>query len=169
MELVYWGSAFALLAIAGGLRGAIERRHYVYLGVIAVSFFTILLLVDDTLSRHDGELWRIAVFLGSVLLTVGWMVTNEIAILTNRRHHTINMITDYISGRQHIRDREVIRESLPKREDKLTPEIVDFDDENATLTQAIDRELNFFEFAAIGLESGDLDAANDLLTAISGS
>ena len=40
----------------------------------------------------------------------------------------------------------------------MAPSIAPFDDENNCLTQAIDRELNFLEFTAIGIKSGDLDS-----------
>ena len=132
------------------------RRHAIYILalVFSVAVTTWLLQVGT----HQGpEAWRISVFLGSVLLTLGWIVTNEVAIQNSRRQHTINTIVQMIHSAQVIQDKQTIKASLPRHDSILTTDIVKFDDENNLLLQAVDRELNFLEFIAASIEAGDMD------------
>jgi hypothetical protein len=88
---------------------------------------------------------------------IGWIVTNEVSILNSRRQHTINIVIEFMHNPQRVKDKEVIREFLPNSSAKLTPQIAPFDQDAHRFIAAIDRELNFFEFIAAGIATGDLD------------
>ena len=136
-------------------RGIIRKRHYVYLAVAAVAYYLLYYIGRNAIEKD--ELWRASIFIGTIFVTIGWIVTNEISLINSRKQHTINLITDYMINTQRIYDKRMIRRYLPAYTTKLTAGIVSFDDEAHELCEAVDRELNFFEFIAIGLETGDLD------------
>ncbi len=103
-------------------------------------------------------MWRAATFIGSISVTVGWVVTSETTIRNSKRQHTISRITAQTSDQSRIANRRTIKAALPSSDSKLTVDIVGFlDNELHELPDAIDRELNFFEFAAAGIQSDDID------------
>jgi hypothetical protein len=137
----------------------LEIRHWFYFAILVLSLVFFGWLYDDTIRNHEGEMWRLGVFFGSILVTIGWIVTNEFSIRNSRKQHTITLITTYFTNAQRIEDKKVIHKYLPTYRSKLTAEIVRFDAESHELLVAIDRELNFFEFLAIGVNRNDLDEA----------
>jgi hypothetical protein len=96
-------------------------------------------------------------FAGAMLVASGWIVTNEISIRNLRKQHTISLLSDFLIRKERLEDRKLIKKMLPKFALITTVTGVSFDDDNSDLLQAIDRELNFYEFVAVGLENGDLD------------
>ncbi|MBT3553406.1 MAG: DUF4760 domain-containing protein [Rhodospirillaceae bacterium] len=136
-------------------RGVLRPRHFVYIGVGILAYYVMYYLVRGGI---EGEnLWQLSIFTGTIFLSIGWIVSNEISILNSRKQHTINLISDYMINSQRIKDKTVIKKYLPKYTDKLTSAIMNFEAEDLDIGQAIDREINFFEFVAVGLETGDLD------------
>jgi hypothetical protein len=133
----------------------VNARYCVYAGV---SVIALVALGFDIINNvwGDQKQWQITIFLGSMLIAAGWVVTNEVTIRNSRKQHTINLITTLMTNQKRIEDKEKIREKLP-RSQRLNRTILDYDAENDPLAQAIDRELNFYEFIAIGLATGDLD------------
>src|SRR5579872_2799156 len=134
--------------------------RYLLYGVVLAScaLLSYVLTVDST---TNGMLWHIAPFYGSVLLTVGWVVSAELNVKNSKRQHTINLITQHTSDRQRIENRDVILKYLPSYKDKFTQDIVSFGNETHELTKAIDLELNFYEFLAAAVLRDDVD--EDLL------
>ena len=133
----------------------VRRRYFFYAVVAALSAGGFHIDLRDLWGDPDKE-WQITVFLGSNLIVLGWIFTNEIALSNSRKQHTITLITNFVTNGQRILDKQKIREFLP-RGTRVSRTILNYDDENAALAQAIDRELNFFEFIAIGIMSGDLE------------
>lgn len=99
-------------------------------------------------------------FIGPALLTIGWMVSCEIAIRNSRRQHTISVLLQHAFDKHRQENREKIRKLVPNSKSKLTASGgPDFDDEKDPSLFAIDLELNFWDFIAIGIFQGDLDEA----------
>lgn len=135
----------------------IRRRYILYLivGLTAGGFLG--LLIRDTSGAAD-QVTRLAPFVGYILVTIGWIVTSEVNIGNSRRQHTITLITQHAFDAQRAANRDIIRQALPSFQTVLLPSpTIDFDDENAPLLKAIDLELNFYEFLAVGAASGNLD------------
>lgn len=131
------------------------RRLFAYVGVGVVAYFVLFYTGRSALAV--GELWRASTFIGTLFLTAGWIVTNEVSIHNSRKQHTIAMVTDYLTNPQLVRDQATIHQFLPSAATKFTPAIADFKAQNHPLCVAIDRRLNFFEFLALGLFLDDLD------------
>lgn len=138
-------------------RFGIRGRHGIYAVAALVCVFVVAALMRETHRDPVGQIWHEATFFGSVLVTLGWIFTSEVAIGNSRRQHTISLFTGHVFDRQRISDRDTIKEYLPTYKSKLTAEIVDFDNEQSPLLKAIDLELNFYEFMAVGCWRGDLD------------
>jgi DNA phosphorothioation-dependent restriction protein DptG len=136
------------------------RMRYILYGVVLAScgLLSYMLTAD---SNANGVLWHIAPFYGSVLLTVGWVVSAELNVKNSKRQHTIVLITQHTSDRQRIENRDVILKYLPSYKDKFTEDLVSFGNETHELTKAIDLELNFYEFLAAAVLRDDVD--EDLL------
>lgn len=132
-------------------------RYCLYAIVGIAAAVVLVLLGYESFWTKDGEAWHMSIFAGSVLLTIGWIVSTEVTINSARKRHTIDLITYYIFNPQRTDDRTLIKRYLPRHVDELNNTIVDFNDETHELTTAVDRELNFFEFLAIGINRGDLD------------
>jgi hypothetical protein len=135
----------------------VRRRYFFYALVAIVSAIGFYIDLHDLWGDPDKE-WQITIFLGSNLIVLGWIFTNEISLSNSRKQHTITLITTFVTSAQRVADKQEIRSRLP-RAAKLTGALVNYDDENNDLIQSIDRELNFFEFIAIGVLSGDLEEA----------
>jgi hypothetical protein len=150
--LALLGVIVALLLGAEHLR----RRHFLYIAVALIAVAVLVPLLAETM-RPGGEVWHAATFLGSVLITIGWVVTSETAIRNSRRQHTITLITQHAFDPNRGRNRDIIKKYLATYQTRLTKEIVDFSDERHELLQAIDLELNFYEFLAVGAATDDLD------------
>jgi uncharacterized membrane protein YuzA (DUF378 family) len=144
----------ALLAFGENLR----RRHLVYIAVGLVALGVLYPLLRETMEA-DGQVWHAATFLGSILLTIGWIVTSETTIRNARRQHTITLITQHAFDPKRAENRDVIKKYLPTYQTRLTRDLVDFSDEKHELLKAIDLELNFYEFLAIGAHRDDVDDA----------
>lgn len=129
----------------------------VYSAVGYGALVAFLFLTRDILINHSDNLWRIAILLGPILITIGWMASNEVLLVNQRKHHTINLITDHISGKQRIKDKTLIRYKIGSHPNKMSRAIADFDKEDDKIIQAIDREINFYEFLAAGIVTGDID------------
>lgn len=150
------GVALALLATSIWGRFKLRRRYLAYVAVGILAYFLLFYFVRLGYENR-GTLLGLAPFLGSLLLTLGWVVSNEISLYNARKQHTIKLLTDYMFTSTRIEDRKLIKAKLSSYKNKLTPEVVEFTSEADEFLQAVDRELNFFEFLAIGLDTGDLD------------
>ena len=156
------GTTWIALAIIliGGLwlvsSDRLSARHYVYIAVAVLAVLVIEPLVVEMRSAN-GAMWHAAPFFGSVLITIGWIVTSEINIKNSRRQHTITLITQHAFDPKRAENRDTIRKYLPTFETPLLSSMVDFDSEANELLKAIDLELNFYEFLAVGAHRGELD------------
>jgi hypothetical protein len=142
----------ALLLGAGHLR----RRHFIYMAVAVLTAAVLYPLLSETIGP-DGAVWHAATFFGSILVTIGWVVTSETAIRSSKRQHTITLITQHAFDPKRGENRDIIKRYLPTYQTRLTPQIADFSDETHPLLKAIDLELNFYEFLAVGAHRDDLD------------
>ncbi len=135
------------------------RIRYAAYGSVVV--LAILALIYDAYPRDTGtgnpNHWLITTFLGPIIVALGWIVTNEISLNNSRKQHTIKLVTDLMNNERHIQDRKIINEKLPPYGRPITPDMVDYENATDELIPAIDRELNFYEFIAVGLDAGDLD------------
>jgi hypothetical protein len=158
-EIAVWfvTGAVILFAITARIQypKIVRYRYFFYSFVLALASAGFYLDFRDLWGDPHQE-WQITVLLGSSLIVLGWIFTNEMAIHNSRKQHTINLITQLVTSSQRVRDMRTIRRSLPNRT-KLTPTVFNYTDEAHPLAQAIDRELNFLEFIAIGINSGDLE------------
>ncbi len=83
-------------------------RYYIYGVVLVVASLVSALLIAEAAPDHPyrlkswlhpTDLWHAAPFLGSLLITIGWIVTSETAIRNSRKQHTISMITSHLFDR----------------------------------------------------------------------
>jgi hypothetical protein len=134
----------------------IRRRYLIYVTVALIAAGVLYPLLSETMAPN-GEVWHATTFLGSVLITIGWVVTSETAIRNARRQHTISLVTQHAFDPKRLENRDIIKKYLPTYQTRLTQSIVTFSDEKHELLKAIDLELNFYEFLAIGAHRDDLD------------
>jgi hypothetical protein len=158
-ETVPWFvvGAIVLLAFTAHVQypKVVKPRYFFYLLVLALASAGFYIDFRDLWGNRNQE-WQITILLGSSLIVMGWVFTNEMAIQNSRKQHTISLITQLVTSSQRVRDMKTIRKSLPNRA-AVSPAVFNYTDEAHHLAQAIDRELNFFEFIAIGINSGDLE------------
>ncbi len=134
-----------------------RRRFWLYLAVGAMAAAFLAALVRETSGLSD-QIARLAPSFGYILITIGWIVTSEVNIGNSRRQHTITLITQHAFEPQRAAHRDIIKLTLPTYRSRLhAAPGLDFDDELSPLLKAIDRELNFYEFLAVGAASGNLD------------
>ena len=147
------------------MSGPWRWRHTIYLvvGLVAAS---IAVPLYREAAANAGDLWHVGPFLGSILVTVGWVVTSETAIRNSKRQHTIALITNHIGDPARAANRKIIQATLITNDTRLTPPMLTasapagthpFDNTADPLLVAIDSELNFYEFAAAGIVSDDID------------
>lgn len=154
---------FSSVTSALSFSNYLERRHYLYIALIAVTasiFGTLTIIVlDDDFPNYPA----IGIFWGSFIVAAGWITTNEMSILNSRKQHTVNLITAYFTNAQLIKDRKTIQKSFPSYKDKVTDKF-NFHARNE-VTRAIVRELNYYEFLAAALYRRDLNETllNDCL------
>jgi hypothetical protein len=132
------------------------RLRFILYGLVLVACGVLSYFLTVN-SDSNGNLWHVAPFYGSVLITVGWVVTAELSVRNSKRQHTITLITQHTADPERIKNRDVILKHLPSYKDKLTKAIASFDDETHELTKAIDIELNFYEFLAAAVARDDVD------------
>ena len=133
-----------------------RHRFWIYL-IVGVAAAAVLGSLYQEIIKQDGKVWNAAPFLGSLLITIGWIVTSEVAIGNSRRQHTITLITQHAFDVTRAANRDIIKLTLPSYQSKLMASMADFADETLPLLKAIDLELNFYEFLAVGVVRGDLD------------
>ena len=156
LRLVHFLTLFGAVSLWLVMMHHLRLRHGIALAILTVCILVIEFLVSQVLAGEASG-WHPTLFVGSALLVTGWIVTNETTNRNHRRQHTITLISDYMVDAVRLKDRIVIKRHLPRQTYSLREAIVDFDEEGSALLQAVDRELNFFEFVAIGLETDDLD------------
>ena len=120
---------------------------FIYFGVCALIVLFIVFLSQDTPARY------LAPFLGSVLITIGWIVASENTIKNAQRQQSVSIVLYYNGDKVGQKHRATIVEFLPDPKTILQPggELPSFGDEGHPLLRAIDYELNFFEFVAVGV------------------
>ncbi|HZV76378.1 MAG TPA: DUF4760 domain-containing protein [Candidatus Babeliales bacterium] len=106
-----------------------------------------------------GNYWHLAPIIGSVLVALGWIVTTQTMMKTNMRQHTITVMLHYDTANVSQRHRKLIIEYLPSLESLVVPgdRIPTYDDEGSPFYEALDYELNYFDFMASGVFKQVLD------------
>jgi hypothetical protein len=123
---------------------------------VLVAIAVIYGVVLSRLQTNTEEFWKYAgLILGPVLVTFGWVFTNEVNIRNSRKQHTINLILQYFTNAKRIEDKEEIYRQLPS--DKTIDQIVSFDDLLQDLLRTATRELNYFEFLASAILRREID------------
>ena len=141
----------------------LERRHYVYAAIatIVLSLYAVALtegqLAETDLA--DKNFWKMAgLYLGPLIVAVGWIVTNEINILNSRKQHTINLITQYFTNAQRIADKDLLNKRLPPTK-IVSADEYPFDDTAHAFLRGVLRELNYFDFIGSAVLHRDIDEA----------
>lgn len=153
------------LLLAAGLVGVpavwffymVERRHRFYLAILAAAIFgfsTLSIYLWDTASPQS--LIAIGAFFASLLVTMGWIVSNEVSILNSRRQHTITLLSSYYTNPERRKDLDIVRAKLPYPR-KMSPDVAKFDDSGNEFNIALDRTLGLLEFIAAAIEQRDVD------------
>jgi hypothetical protein len=127
----------------------LERRHVVYLGIGAAALLTyVACLTAIYHSAERQDFWKyLGLFLGPALVAIGWIVTNEVNVLNSRKQHTINLILQYFTNAQRIKDKDCLNSDLPWPK-KIDGAVVNFDNTADPLLRTVARELNYFDFLA---------------------
>jgi hypothetical protein len=131
-----------------------RARHAVYALVLVSAIGMGVVL---TLEVGWSNLPSIGAFYGSILVTIGWVLTAEVTIRNSKRQHTITVLTQQAFTKEREDRLDIVKQKLPHYYSKLTPEMVDFDQERDALLKAIDYELDFYEFIAAGLHNDHFD------------
>jgi len=76
-----------------------RRRFWLYCAVGAAVLAFMRMLIQDTSAASD-QITRLAPFAGSILVTIGWIVTSEVNIGNSRRQHKITLITQHAFDQQ---------------------------------------------------------------------
>jgi hypothetical protein len=153
-----------LLAVAAIVYGAaprkvhIERRHYVYGILLALTAFTYVAALSALADpRNPAEVWKFAgLFWGPTLVAIGWIVTNEVNIRNSRKQHTVNLVMQYFTNVQRVSDKDVVNGALPYPQ-VLDASAMNFDDTKDPLLRSVARELNYFDFLASGVLNREID------------
>lgn len=147
---IFWLVVIAVvlyMAIPDGFH--LERRHFVYLGIGGAALLTYV--ASLTAIYHSAErqdFWKyLGLFLGPALVAIGWIVTNEVNVLNSRKQHTINLILQYFTNAQRIKDKDCLNSDLPWPK-KIDGTVVNFDNTADPLLRTVARELNYFDFLA---------------------
>ena len=153
--LIAAGSAI-YVAVPG--RFHIERRHYVYCFLLALTCFTYTAALT-AVYRPDStqEFWKYAaLFLGPTLVAVGWIVTNEVNIRNSRKQHTVNLIMQYFTNAKRIEDKDTLNKELPYPS-VIDPAKFNFDDTKNEVLRAAARELNYFDYLSSAVVHREID------------
>jgi hypothetical protein len=116
-------------------------------------------LAYEAQQAGSGNYYHLAPLIGSLLVALGWIVTTQTMIKTNMRQHTITVMLHYDSANVSQQHRKVIIEYLPEPNSVVVPgdKIPSYDTENHPFYEALDYELNQFDFMGNGVFSGVLD------------
>ncbi len=119
-----------LFAIVASIQypAVVKRRYFFYCLVLALAGTGFYVDFRDLWGDPHQE-WQITILLGSSLIVLGWIFTNEMAIHSSRKQHTINLITQFVTSDQRVKDKETIRKHLPNRI-ALAPTLFNYVDEN---------------------------------------
>jgi hypothetical protein len=139
------------------LRLPIKTRYWWYVAVLVAIVAVYGVALRRLYNPNDPlEFWKYTgLFLGPMLVTFGWVFTNEVNIRNSRRQHTITLIMQYFTNTQRIDDKEEIYREVPS--DKTIDQIVQFADLSQDLLRTVTRELNYFEFLASAILSREID------------
>ncbi|HEY1722571.1 MAG TPA: DUF4760 domain-containing protein [Magnetospirillaceae bacterium] len=135
----------------------VRIRYLVYISVAIAAALGLRFAMLDSVAPGGPHYLEALSFSGAMLVATGWIVTNEVSIRNLRKQHTITLISDFLIRKERIEDKKLIKTKLPKLALITSIAGLDYGDDNNDLLQAIDRELNFYEFIAVGLKNGDLD------------
>lgn len=88
-----------------------------------------------------------------MLITIGWIVASENTIKNAQRQQSVSIVLYYNGDKLGQTHRATIVKYLPDPRTVLRPvgDLPSFQDEQHPLLRAIDYELNFFEFVAVGV------------------
>lgn len=134
-------------------------RHWIYAVVAIVALVIAAFLIRADMQDPTERLWHAAPFFGSMLITVGWIVTSEMSIRNSKKQHTIGLINQHRFGAIREKNLTAIQKILPTTDAILTSGVANFDEEGNESLRAIDAELNFYDFAAAAVRRDDIDEA----------
>lgn len=155
VPLAFFATIIALVYLSFS-KPRFRIRHGVYLGVGTIALVALGFDAYD-ITTHGYPEWQVTTFLGSIIIALGWVVSNEISLNNSRKQHTISLLTNLMNNERRIQDKAIINAKLPPYGPPIKADIADYEKSTDPFIQAIDRELNFYEFIAVGLDSGDLD------------
>lgn len=97
-------------------------------------------------------------FIGTAVAMAGWIIKSWLSIYIARRQHTINiLLQSRLSQAYQARLRDIF-ECYPQTASKTKIESGDWNDASkAVAIEGVKYILNYFEFVAIGIRTGDLD------------
>lgn len=146
------------MSIPEGFR--LERRHFVYVAIAAAAALVYTAALTAIYHSKDGQgFWiHLGLYLGPVLVAVGWIVTNEVNVLNSRKQHTINLILQYFTNTKRIEDRECVNAKLPWPT-ILNEGMIFFDNTTNEWLRAVVRELNYFDFLASAILRREIEEA----------
>jgi hypothetical protein len=135
-------------------------RIYGAIGLFALAFL-IAFALEAWRYPSSGAYWHIAALIGSIIIAAGWIVTSENTVKNNARQHTITVILDYDRNPQHDKNWAVIIKYLPGADDILGPPTASGIPDDHALYKAVNGELDYLEFIALGVLSEVFD--NDMI------
>ena len=86
MELVYWGSAFAWIAIICGFHQYLWPRHYVYLTVGIFAFYVLSVAVSWLIGSRDAQ------YANGFMLDVADRLANRVQLTTDGHYAYLDSV-----------------------------------------------------------------------------
>ncbi len=143
-------------------------------GMILLAFGSVLLLTSvgiETLDAREGRLAprsdHYAFLMGAFLAVTGWVATNTINTVNQRKQHTLKILFEMRHSQiyqDHIHTLQVLTRTYKAYDRPLTCKEIETRPDGAggfapcpEQINAVDFILNHFEFIALGVRNGDLD------------
>lgn len=133
-------------------------------GIPSIALYYISVLVVEAQrapTTNGGNLWHVAAFAGSILITIGWIVTSANVTKNSQRQHTISAALAYNNNRTVSEHWKTIRRYFPDETAVLEPgvnRVPPYQDRTHPLYRAIDYILDEYEFMALGVNTEAFDA-----------
>lgn len=138
-----------------------KRTLYVVSGIVfaaAMSYFG--LLIAEARSAAGGNLWHAAALGGSILVTIGWIVTSANTIRNSQLQQTISVILSRTGNGDVERHWGTIHKYLPNDTAILEPgtnNIPPYSERQSDLYRSVEYILDDYDFIALGVNSGIFD------------
>lgn len=129
-----------------------ETLNGTYLIISTVALLALVLFVAEAWRNPTaGAYWHVAALVGSIIVAAGWIVTSENTVRNNARQHTIAVLLKH-DGEESKTRWKIINDALPGSATLgIDCMLIETKKPWGELYDAVDTELNLYEFVAVGV------------------